>query len=193
MDINLNQKPIEDYLQLSNHTSIRLPLPFIKKQLLILDLNGTLICRPKGAAGSFYLRHHHTTFFDYIFSNFTVMVWSSAQEKSVKSMVKALPNTLRLIWNRSHFDLEPAAFNSAAETIKDLDKVWEVLPEFNASNTIVLDDTAVKLIKQPFNLVKVRTFEHNAICDHELYHVIEYLKMLQMETNVANFMKENPY
>ncbi|KAI7898416.1 HAD-like domain-containing protein, partial [Cokeromyces recurvatus] len=185
--------PTNTYLKASTYPTIQLPLPLIKKQLLVLDLNGTLISRIKRPNGGFYLRPHHSTFFDYIFSNFVVMIWSSAQKHSVEAMCKVIDYPLQLVWDRSHFGLSTAEFYSKIDTIKDLDKVWEVLPEFNAANTIVLDDTPFKLVKQPYNLIKVSTFQHGDKCDHELFHVIDYLKTIQLQSNVTNFVKNNPY
>ncbi|KAI8084107.1 NLI interacting factor-like phosphatase-domain-containing protein [Gilbertella persicaria] len=151
---------------------------------------------------SFYVRPHHDKFFDYIFSNFKVMVWSSAQKRSVNTMCRMFPcrkYPLLLRWDRQHFGLTMNDFYRNVETVKDLERVWKELPKYDSTNTIILDDTAKKLKYQPYNLIQVCTFDHklfekNQVCfDNDLRKVINYLKILQQHSNVGSYMRAHPF
>lgn len=76
------KEPTEEYLKISKEQlSNTLETPIDNdKQLLILDLNGTLVSRT-GKTG-LYVRPYDEYFFDYIFSHFYVIVWSSGTKKS---------------------------------------------------------------------------------------------------------------
>lgn len=183
------------YLKLTLETSVTLRNKQL--QLLILDLNGTLCSRSSLTA--FTARPHARKFFEYVFTNFTVMVWSSAQNYSVKKMCEMFePYKPQTVWDRSHLGLAPADYNSNVETVKDLEKVWEKLPNFNPTNTIVLDDSASKLALQPYNLIKMSTFDYEEFMksntgERDLLKVIKYLGTLQFQSNVANYMRFDPF
>lgn len=58
--------------------------------LLVLDLNGTLVLRPKNNRGVCYPRPYTRSFIDYVFhpeSSYNVMVWSSARRQNVDWMI----------------------------------------------------------------------------------------------------------
>jgi hypothetical protein len=96
-----------------------------KRLLVILDLNGTLLIRPKKA--SFHLRPHAEPFLDLLFRTCDVGVWSSAMPHNVAPMVKGVfgDRPLYCVLDRSHTvpDRTPGAKPHA--TIKDLRRVWD--------------------------------------------------------------------
>ncbi|KAI7866266.1 HAD-like domain-containing protein, partial [Spinellus fusiger] len=167
--------------------------------LVILDLNGTLVSRT-GKRGM-YIRPYHQQFFDYLFENFDVMVWSSARPESVENMSLMFGDyndKLIASWNRTHFGLSKHDFNAKTKTIKDLEKVWSFLGnQYNATNTVLLDDSPQKTILQPYNAIHLKTFGHTSPSfashgDCELIHVQRYLEQLTVD-NVASFMRQQPY
>lgn len=182
------------YLALSLQTSIRLADK--QRQLLILDLNGTLCSRT--TVQSYFARPHAKDFFDYIFKNFTVMVWSSAQTFSVSKMCKMFaPHKPHAVWDRSHLGLSETDFYSHVDTVKDIKKVWKTFREFDATNTIVLDDSTSKLVLQPYNLIKMSTFDiqvfHTQVeGERDLLKVKKYLEDLQYQSNVCNYIRNHP-
>ncbi|KAG2234830.1 hypothetical protein INT48_006747 [Thamnidium elegans] len=192
--ITKSKKICEQYLALSLQTSTRLPDK--QRQLLILDLNGTLCSRT--TAKTYFARPHAKAFFDYIFKNFTVMVWSSAQTFSVKKMCQMFqPYKPHAVWDRSHLGLSETEFYSNVDTIKDIKKVWQAFQEFNATNTIVLDDSASKLAIQPYNLIKMSTFDFQLFGtqtegERDLLKVKKYLKELRYQSNVCNYIRNHP-
>ncbi|KAL7316772.1 hypothetical protein PS15m_003220 [Mucor circinelloides] len=199
-DQQQTKTPSEAYLQLSKESSV-FTLQQPKKQLLILDLNGTLISRIKignKSGKDYYVRPHYQRFQDYIFKHFDVMVWSSARLPNVNRMCNIFTKPLKLVWCRSQLELTQQEFNSNTDTVKDLNIVWKHFSnEYNARNTIVLDDTPTKLAYQPYNLIHIRTFCHEDIhegyTDNELLKVIPYLDTLRHQSNVANFARYEPF
>lgn len=194
--IQLLKQPSEEYLRISEEPSHLLQQP--KKQLLILDLNGTLISRLKTNGRGYYARPHYEQFLDFIFKHFTVMVWSSARQQSVQMMCKIFKQPLELVWNRNHFELDENQFYGKTETIKDLNKVWHYFSnQYDAKNTIILDDTDSKLVYQPYNLIHVKTFDFKDIIegatDNELLRVIRYLDALRVQSNIASFIRNDPF
>ncbi|ORY93915.1 HAD-like domain-containing protein [Syncephalastrum racemosum] len=189
--------PTEAYKTVSLEPSVEQDSP--SKKLLILDLNGTLVSRIQKS--SMYVRPYQDRFLDYIFEHFTVMVWSSAQPHSVARMCRLFnqhsPN-LKLMWDRSHFGLSRADYNRKCATHKNLDRVWAVLTEFDATNTVLLDDSPAKAVFQPYNSLHLSEFDHkNPLFqkhgERELLHVMRYLDILRKQSNVCSYMRQNPY
>lgn len=192
--------PTKAYLNVVNKESITLK-EARKDQLLILDLNGTLVSRNRKNK-SMYVRPYAQEFFDYVFENFTVMLWSSAQPHSVKYMSRIFRHRrdkLVAVWDRTSLDLSTRDFNRKSLTIKDLNKVWKHFDgKYDATNTILLDDSHQKTILQPYNAIHPTEFEHHSTAfvssgESELLHVMEYLRAIQFQSNIAWYIKRHPY
>ncbi|KAI9005834.1 HAD-like domain-containing protein, partial [Phycomyces nitens] len=172
---------------------------YLQRQLLIIDLNGTLVSRSKRKGMK--IRPMPSNFLEFCFTNFEVMVWSSAQATSVNDMCHLFGNYrkhLKLIWSREDFGLSPREFYSDTETVKDLSRVWWILRDFGPTNTILLDDTPAKSLLQPYNSVNLKTFDHKDYTefmsgDGELEGVMDYLAKLRYQTNVANYVRYCKY
>ncbi|CAO3596823.1 unnamed protein product [Absidia cylindrospora] len=130
------------------------------------------------------------------------MVWSSAQKQSVDHMVALFgeKHKAQLVktWTRSHFGLSHFEIQRKGSTVKDLNRVWRTLKKYTAHNTVILDDSPSKSILQPYNGIHLSTFDHKSDNflthgDHELLSVMDYLKQLQLQTNIPNFMRNTPY
>ncbi|CAO3609617.1 unnamed protein product [Cunninghamella echinulata] len=197
------QSPSTDYLNISNQSS-KLLKDNQQQQLLILNLNGTLLSRTRRRNGMF-VRPNIDHFLDYIFNHFKVMVWSSAQKRAVDKMMQLFDKDrmekLALIWDRSHMGLTIQQYHSDATTVKDLQLVWDNLPGggYDATNTIMIDDSPnEKSILQPYNTIPIRTFDHTSnhfllYGDNELLYMIEYLNQLKYQSNVSNFIQSFAY
>jgi hypothetical protein len=197
------------YLVKADEThSLKDPLP----KLLVLDLNGTLVYRDN-AKRDIILRPHMERFMKYIFdssNNFAVMVWSSAQPKNVDKMVRAAfgsyEKKLVAKWTRKHLNLSDQDYYQKVDTIKDLEKVWRELnnnkpttfPQivWDQTNTILIDDSYLKAKLQPYNAIHLPDFDDERCKsrkDHELYNVIDYLRILHNQSNVSAYIKNFPY
>ena len=98
--------------------------------LVILDLNGTVLYRPNRNAKTRIERPFLKPFLQFLFQNFSVMVWSSAKPDNVQSLVaqsldKNLQAQLVARWGRDSFGLSPANYNRNVQVYKNLKLVWE--------------------------------------------------------------------
>ncbi|KAI9228087.1 MAG: HAD-like domain-containing protein, partial [Piptocephalis tieghemiana] len=137
-----------------------LPEEMKAKPLVILDLNGTLLLRGKSKPRKITLRPHLPSFLSFLFTHFSVMVWSSARPESVDQMAQHVfedrIRDLAAIWDRRSFLLGSAYYHDSP-TIKDLAKIWEWQPCWGASNTLILDDSIEKII-HPANWISINTW-----------------------------------
>ncbi|KAI8061685.1 HAD-like domain-containing protein, partial [Gongronella butleri] len=194
------------YVELARQASTTLDTMQRSRQLLVLDLNGTLLSRNKNRK-SMYVRPHIDLFLRYIFARFEVMVWSSASRKSVHNMLHLFGKkrrSLLAVWTREDLGLTQEQFDAKVPTCKDLQRLIDApllrdhQPHYDLSNIIVLDDSPRKITMQPFNCVAVRTFHHTdpdfgTHGDQELLRVMQYLDRLCLETNVPGFIRTTPY
>jgi hypothetical protein len=176
-----------------------------QRQLIILDLNGTLVSKTNKAG--MWVRPHYQDFLSYLFSNFEVGVWSSARPKTVENMCRLFGDykkQLSFIWNRENMGLTKEEYSSNVSTIKDLQLIWKHFGKgpdsnvYNSKNTILLDDSITKAILQPYNSIEIGTFNHKSATtkdngDNELLSVISYLEMAKYQSNISHFFKEKPY
>lgn len=159
----------KDYLERSLSLLNSIETRRIERTLVILDLNGVLIDRQygKGLApeegiswkvGSFlvYVRPGLNDFLTWLFENYDVAVWSSVKKFNVDQLVKFIFDDepyrfskLKFVWHQDMTDQEenpdPALRNVKPLFIKDLRKVWDAFPEYDHTNTILVDDTKEKV------------------------------------------------
>ena len=212
--------PTEEYLAQAALPPIPLP-PGTPAQplLVILDLNGTLLFRSvnkKNHATSRnpVVRPYLPFFLHYLFSNFNVMVWSSAHPDNVRAMVRAImlehqQDKLCAIWARDTLGLNKLQMRSKLIVYKTLEPVWEKIGISNPTredrhlrpwsqrNTILIDDSSVKATAQPYNLVEVSTWENpmKQQADKELVSVAGYLEELRTGnwSDVSSYMRAHPF
>jgi hypothetical protein len=204
--------PSEQYLAISQHPSILLSEP--KKPLIVLDLHGTLCHADRNPEDRLtigcFTRPNFEPFMDYLVRYFEIAIWSSGRPESVEFLTSIFKKehvaNFKLIWTRENFGLTSADYQEHVLTYKDLDRLWEHIAEkkiyypnaYNASNTILLDDSFEKCCMQPHNCVVLRTFDPNdkvyrAYGDNELRFLIPYLERARHQSNISNWMRRNPY
>ncbi|KAH8701205.1 NLI interacting factor-like phosphatase-domain-containing protein [Phaeosphaeriaceae sp. PMI808] len=180
--------------------------------LVILDLNGTVLYRPNKNAQSMTARPYLQPFLRYLFSNFKVMVWSSARPVNVKSLVeqslgKDLRAKLVATWARDTFGLSATNFNQNVQVYKNLKLIWsrdqiqQHHPEYAAGkrfgqhNTVLIDDSALKANAQPYNLLEIPEFEATPeqMEGDVLREVAGYLDALRYQEDVSKFINKHPF
>ncbi|KAI5780331.1 hypothetical protein DFH27DRAFT_529681 [Peziza echinospora] len=123
--------PTKEYLEASAVPPTSAAEP--PRMLIILDLNGALLFRNKNARNTMSshptLRPHLAGFLEYLFANFSVMVWSSAQPQNVKAMVQAAfskeqRDKLVAVWGRDTLGLTQKQVYMKVVVYKNLDRVW---------------------------------------------------------------------
>ena len=149
-----------------------------QKLLVALDLNGTLVYRPIAPGGSkkssdIVQRPGMKHLLDYLFANHVVMVYTSARIENAQLMVDQIftePQRLMLaaVYARDKLDLNNAQFRGKVQVYKKLDKIWRdkkiqgrciKTDHWDQRNTILVDDSHLKALAQPHNLLQVPEFK----------------------------------
>jgi hypothetical protein len=203
-------QPTADYLSNSLKTPSLMKSP--SRMLVVLDLNGTLLYRGSRNPRHFVERPFLKPFLRYLFDNFSVMVWSSAQPENVYALVdSALPPEFRskLVtrWARDTFGLAPQHYYMNVQVYKDLSKIWSDLTiqashpgfvngeVFDQRNTILIDDTVEKASAQPYNLLEIPEFTATPeqMTRDFLREVAGYLEVVRQYDNASAFIRQEPF
>lgn len=147
-----------------------------KRLLVILDLNGTLVLKPEfRKPDDIRVRPGAPKLLDYLFAHHQVMVYTSGQPHNAEKIARRLFSVeqydrLASIWARDKLDLTPAQYKDKVQVYKKLDKIWNT-PEIQASffpagrgrwdqtNTILVDDSHLKALQEPHNLLQIPEFK----------------------------------
>ncbi|KAL2844625.1 NLI interacting factor-like phosphatase-domain-containing protein [Aspergillus pseudodeflectus] len=194
----------ENYLHQSSlpPTSTSTPQPL----LVILDLNGTLIFRKtRKFPPSFSRRVGLDDFLSTLIEKYKVMIWSSSQPPTVDAVCRKLfsePKRKELVaeWGRDKLGLSKSEYNSKIQVYKTLETVWSSkdvqasYPSNEASesndttsagarwdqtNTILIDDSKLKAVSEPYNLIEIPEFT-NAPGVDESYIFPKVLQLLEI-------------
>lgn len=213
-------RPILDpaYHTIAREPPISLDDP--QRLLIILDLNGTLVYRPNPNRQPTKIEHRAflREFLQYLFSNFSVMVWSSARPQNVQSMTdQVLPRdqagALVARWARDSFGLSEKDYNLNVQVYKDLRLVWskeeiqKQHPQYADGvrwcqrNTVLIDDSLEKAFAQPHNLIDIPEFEgvpkgrgrEVELEQRVLNELAGYLERVRYQANVSSFIREKPF
>ena len=200
--------------------------------LVILDLNGTLICRKhRRLPPSFAKRFGLKQFLQKLTDNYAVMIWSSSKPETVKAVCQQIftPQQrarLVVLWGREKFNLNKKQYNAKLQVYKELHKVWaspEVqathpgnattagpvkkpggkfagrkkakgLPEgqrWDQSNTILIDDSKIKGLSEPYNILEIPEFVNDPNVDESklFSKVLAKLEMLSQYDDVSKAMR----
>jgi hypothetical protein len=146
-----------------------------RRLLVILDFNGTLMLKPDfRKPNEFHVRPGAPELLRYLFANHTVMAYTSGQPHNAEIVARGLfskvqYDKLAAIWARDKLDLTPAQYRGKVQVYKKLDKVWannEIQSSFfppgsgrwDQTNTILVDDSHLKALQEPHNLLQVTEF-----------------------------------
>lgn len=121
------------------------------KPLLILDVNNILVSQKT------HKRPHLDAFVSEIFKIFTVAVWSSQVDHNLICELAFGPNFRPLLlfeWNRANcrevLTHEPESIYS-----KELTEVWKAFPEYNETNTLMIDHDSDQVVLNPGQCVQL--------------------------------------
>lgn len=184
-----------------------------QRLLLVLDLNGTLIARRvRHQPELFDRRPGLSKFFKYIFGHHSVMIYTSSQPKTVSVILPMLftpqqQRRLVAVWDRTKLDLTPQQYSEKVQVYKRLEKIWtdpdiqatypkkEKIGEWNQMNTVLIDDSELKALAQPCNLLQVPEFvkdttKKNRQKEEQILHsVIVKLEQLKYQTDVSRLIR----
>ncbi|CAF9909170.1 MAG: hypothetical protein ALECFALPRED_005303 [Alectoria fallacina] len=204
--------PTSAYLSGAHAISSLLSSP--QRLLLILDLNGTLLYRPR-ASQNYTPRPCLPKFLKYAFANHSLLVWSSAQPYNVKGVCTRLfsPGQREMLlgeWGRDTLGLTSAQYKKRVQVYKHLDRIWgnenlqQLHPNFERGqrwgqqNTVLIDDSVLKASAQPFNHVEVPEFvrsgsEKEGDGRNVLGQVVGYLEEARKWSDVSVFVRHRRF
>jgi len=146
-----------------------------KKKLLVLDINGFLVHREfmhgNGVADKYNIhqatllgkhytwkRPHVDEFLDFCFDNFTVAIWTSARKENMNLIAdhvfgherrsRLLEEFHQQQCNEVRPHPDPEVTNKPLFK-KPLQKLWDLHPEYDKDNTLILENDPWKLIDNP--------------------------------------------
>ncbi|KAE8718594.1 hypothetical protein F3Y22_tig00110009pilonHSYRG00070 [Hibiscus syriacus] len=165
------------------------------RKLVIFDLNGVLAYIPRLPA-DVVLRTGLFEFMQFCVDNFVVALWSSKMRHNVDRVLEKLPlfsEHFLYVWDQA----KCKTYDNVTYC-KDLNDVWNACPDFNELNTLLVDDSAEKMIYNP---------KYNYICPHTFHaashsndnalekggNIREYLENLLNAHNVPDFVRNNHF
>lgn len=209
--VMIMQRPVPTPAYLHFATQDPQVLEISRPLLVILDLNGTLLFRKNfGGNNAFTARPHVYQFLEYLFSNHTVMVWSSSKPENVRKMCSDLftpeqRSKLPAVWGRDTLRIPPHAYNQRVQVYKQLSWVWNDLAVqasnpvpggvWTQANTVLIDDTIEKAAGEPYNLIELEEFEakKEQMSTDVLGQVALYLNDLRSQRDVSAYMRLHPF
>ncbi|KAL8225757.1 hypothetical protein R6Q57_018314 [Mikania cordata] len=194
-----------------------------RKKLLVLDVNGLLVdivadpdeaYKPDTIIGSkaVFKRPFCDEFLKFCFERFNVGVWTSRTRRNIERVLQFLAidskHQLAFCWDQSH--CTDTGFNTIENSekplvLKELKKLWEKqdisLPwdigMYNESNTIFLDDSPYKALRNPpCTAIFPHSYNYRNTQDNGLGpngDLRNYLERLAASDNVQKFIEQNPF
>lgn len=173
-------------------------------RLVILDLDETLISSASSTEfiydlerdkldkfryfktlGSYttFVRPHLDDFLDVLFKNFDVAVWTAATGEYAKVIIEKCILTkpdreLKFVFHREHCRLSERVFGGT----KNLQLVWTIFPEYDSSNTLLIDDLDETYHLQPNNVIHAEKFKYS---DENSENDLYLLKLFIMFEDIA--------
>ncbi|KAL4801371.1 NLI interacting factor-like phosphatase-domain-containing protein, partial [Aspergillus unguis] len=179
--------------------------------LVILDLNGTLIYRKtRKFPPTFSRRAGLHEFLKTLVEKYKVMIWSSSQPETVDAVCKKIfteedRKKLVVEWGRDKLNLSKSQYNTKVQVYKTLETVWssrqiqkshpkrkqkgepKAKKPWDQSNTILIDDSKLKAVSEPYNLIEVPEFTNDPNVDESdiFPKVLQRLEILANSSDVS--------
>ncbi|KAK6541648.1 hypothetical protein TWF694_007443 [Orbilia ellipsospora] len=205
-------EPTPEYIDLANEPNKLLPAATHRRLLVVLDVNGTLLCRrvlPNGCRDRLnpIKRRYLQSFLHYLFTEHDVAIFSSAMQNTVLHLLKGIiphgdRDKILQIFTREDMGLPKELFRAKVSTFKRLSMIWDSLkssdPEsqFDQTNTVLIEDTPEKAASEPYNLIKISEYTtetHRLGQDNTLAQVAGYLEVLRKYENVSSYIRKAPF
>lgn len=187
-------------------------LPHPRQILVVIDLNGTLLYRPKRKYRTEFIeRPHARRFLSYCLDTFHVVIWSSAKSQNVRAMCEQLmePEQFRTVvamWGRDKFGLDSADYNRRVQCYKRLSTLWAATdvarthPRFDEgvrwsqADTVLIDDSLEKARSEPYNLIRIPEFfgDPNEP-GYILPQIHDYINECSRQADISTYIRVSPF
>ena len=183
--------------------------------LVLLDMNGTLLLRLKGRLGEEPPNFHHAGLNYFLRDGVVELVqalrahprctlafYTSMRESNALPAVLHITGGMRVeIYDREYNRADTARKDSKSwDTMRDMEKIWSTSGRagcgFDATCTIMVDDTDRKMRHAPDNLVRVPEFkEAQHRNDNAMHELRAYLSTLldTCDGDVRKYMLSRPF
>jgi hypothetical protein len=141
------------------------------------------------------------------------MIWSSATPASVTAICRKLfseeqRGLLVAEWARDKLGLTSEQYNHKVQVYKQLEKVWDsdiiaashpgysVGGRWDQTNTILLDDSALKASAQPHNHISVPEFKGGRESEdgRSIFNQVRgYLEAIVLQQDVSSYIRKDPF
>lgn len=120
---------------------------------------------------------------------YDIGVWSAGTYKYVMQLAKYINDIVPLsfILTRKDCDLLPGEYELSYQ--KPLSNLFELKPEYNYSNTLIIDDNEYVAYNNPLNLIRVKPFEGEY--DEELKNILSLLIKHKDASDIIEFHFDN--
>ena len=160
------------------------------KFLIILDINGVLLERVRGSTDAkpdfvvnktkCYLRPGVGKFLKWLHHRFDVAVWSSTMPHNTIPLVKKIwgkrMNNLKFIFTQNQCTHD-GMIGEKPILLKDLQRVWDIMPWYDKLNTILIDDSPYKSTNNPsYACYHPTTYSHET--NEDMTEIRVYLERL---------------
>lgn len=162
--------------------------------------------------GNYYVydRPHMREFIEWVHERFEVGVWSSANSRNTKNLVNyvwgAHASKVAFVWGQercSDIGKDPSGEGNRPLFLKELKHVWSMkkntgLSRFNETNTLLIDDSPYKAIRNPENTAihpRGYTVKERDTDDmlSERGALRQYLDRLAASASIPEFVASNPW
>nr|XP_017242583.1 PREDICTED: uncharacterized protein LOC108214865 isoform X2 [Daucus carota subsp. sativus] len=204
----------------------RMPTDGAHKKLLVLDLNGLLIdvvgdksvtIQADGhvAGKKIFKRPFCEDFLQFCFEKFTVGIWSSRRKENVDKVLQVLMQVkdrskLAFVWNQNHCTqtgFQTIENGKKPLFLKELSELWRwvnknrkfswKVRDYDKSNTLLLDDSPYKALKNPPHTAIFPTpYQYQDQNDNALGpggDLRVYLEGLALAEDVQKYVEQNSF
>jgi ubiquitin-like domain-containing CTD phosphatase 1 len=155
------------------------------KKLLVLDVDYTLFDhRSVAESGAELMRPYLHDFLSSAYADYDIAIWSATSMKWIDAKMQELGVASNINYKLCIMMDDLAMITVDTPTygvieVKPLGVIWGRFPQWNQTNTIMVDDLRRNFIMNPQNGLKIRPFRNahmNRDKDRELLNLSEYLK-----------------
>ncbi|KAG0334456.1 hypothetical protein BG004_000404 [Podila humilis] len=157
------------------------------KKLLVLDLDYTLIdCKALNSHMFDIMRPGLHDFMTVCYEHYDIVIWSQTSWRALEAKITTI-GLLDHINYKIAFVMDISTMFSVLSKrdgkpfkhqVKALDIIWQKFPQFNAHNTIHVDDLSRNFAMNPKSGLKIGAYKNGAVSRHtdkELVHLARYL------------------
>ncbi|KAF2884967.1 hypothetical protein ILUMI_21188 [Ignelater luminosus] len=166
------------------------------KKLLVLDVDSTIYDCVTPTNMCYRRRPYLSYLLEQAFKSYDIGLWSATDMAALEVKIDAMHlrdnPAYKLLFYTDLSLTERVVVDSHHLLTKPLSKIWNLLPEYGPTNTVICDDSSVNFVKNPRNGILVTPYySQNFLTDEELLYLHKYLQFLAGVYDVRETNHEN--